>query len=397
MAWDNLRAEVIQYAMTLSLTDAAIQEAFDHIWSQEPDRQNRHASTWWFFLLFPEGEEGFGPRQLMFTVATRAGRSMRISDVTMAGLDRKRPLEGDLDCFPALNVGWYCDGELVHDDYVKHQALAEMSFSRGDLRCLSPGADGQPRGIAIRRSAAEPLVMECDVYGPGREAHFRTWSDMSSPTDSPHVALDIDTPFGGTHYIAVRRLQFEGEFDLPTGRERLTGTGFFQRVGLNIPLFPWKWIWAAFPDGTLFSAYVPYIGLNLFRKGYRFFKSNRVEQASLSIAQSATWIPPRGMPATHFKRASVTPVLGRGPHPQFDVTCSGASGDALRFTAAPYGHTRFYIDRPSLGGLAESHWSYNEYMFRMEGLNGTVGGRPISRDTVGQAFGSLEYTYGLGL
>jgi hypothetical protein len=79
------------------------------------------------------------------------------------------------------------------------------------------------------------------------------------------------------------------------------------------------------------------------------------------------------------------------------VTCSNAAGDALRFTAAPYGHTRFFIDRPVLGGLAESHWSYNEYMFRMEGLNGTVGGRPINLDTVGQAFGSLEYTYGLGL
>ncbi|MCC6946080.1 MAG: hypothetical protein IT335_16000, partial [Thermomicrobiales bacterium] len=65
--------------------------------------------------------------------------------------------------------------------------------------------------------------------------------------------------------------------------------------------------------------------------------------------------------------------------------------------AAPYGLSRFFIDRPILGGLVESHWNYNEYMFRMDGLSGSIGGHPISRERNGQAYGSLEYTYGLGL
>ena len=46
-----------------------------------PERQNRHSSTWWFFLLFPQGPDGYGPRQLMFTIAARRGREMRITDV----------------------------------------------------------------------------------------------------------------------------------------------------------------------------------------------------------------------------------------------------------------------------------------------------------------------------
>ena len=94
---------------------------------------------------------------------------------------------------------------------------------------------------------------------------------------------------------------------------------------------------------------------------------------------------------------AATPVLGRGPHPEFEINARNAAGDHIAFTAAPYGLSRFYIDRPILGGLVESHWNYNEYMFRMENLRGSVAGRPLSREQNGQAFGSLEYTYGLGL
>jgi hypothetical protein len=33
----------------------------------------------------------------------------------------------------------------------------------------------------------------------------------------------------------------------------------------------------------------------------------------------------------------------------------------------------------------------------MEDLSGQIAGQRLSRETVGQAFGSFEYTYGLGL
>ena len=39
---------------------------FDLIWSQMPHMPNRMSSSWWFFLLFPKGEDGYGPKQFMF-------------------------------------------------------------------------------------------------------------------------------------------------------------------------------------------------------------------------------------------------------------------------------------------------------------------------------------------
>src|SRR5690554_6745639 len=82
--------------------------AFDLIWTQMPERQKRTSSSWWFFLLFPRDEEGYGRRQLMFTIASRVGRQICINDVELPGIDLKRQVEDGLDRFHAMAVGWYC-------------------------------------------------------------------------------------------------------------------------------------------------------------------------------------------------------------------------------------------------------------------------------------------------
>jgi len=374
---------------------ATHQSVLDLIFSQMPERQNRASSSWWFFLLFPEGQDGFGPRQLMFTIAARAGREMRITDVPLRGFDPNRPISGEIDRFDATAVGWYCDGETVHDEYVRHAGPAVLDFAGGSLTCPAAGPDGYQMTFRTPRNGRPSL--EAKIVGPGGAAEFETWGELDAQISSPVVSMDVTTPLGGTHYIGWRRLNFRGRFDLPEGPQTLQGIGFFQRVCLNVPTFPWKWIWAAFPDQTIFTAYVPYLGLNLFRKGYKFFRSNRLEQATLPITQSAAWIPPGGVEPVKFNRMAATPVLGRGPHPQFEIAARNDRGDHIAFTAAPYGLSRFYIDRPILGGLVESHWNYNEYMFRMDDLRGAIDGRPLSRANNGQAYGSLEYTYGLGL
>lgn len=331
----------------------------------------------------------------MFTIATRAGKRIRINDVWLAGLDRYRSIRNGQDEFEAMCVGWYCDGDTVHEEFIRLAGPAVLDSGAGSITCGDSGPEDY--GIQFRRAEAPAVGLEAVVRGVGGEAEFSTWGTLDSVNASPAVTMNIDTPLGGTHYIGWRRLNFRGRFRLPAGEEILEGVGFFQRVCLNVPVFPWKWIWAVFPDQSVFTAYVPYLGLNLFRKGYQFFRSNRLEQAIIPITQSATWIPPGAAEPVLFNRMSATPILGRGPHPHFAIRAASQQGDHVAFTAVPYGLSRFYIDRPILGGLLESHWNYNEYMFRVEGLEGAIGGQPVNRETRGQAFGSLEYTYGLGL
>ncbi|MCP4362451.1 MAG: hypothetical protein GY796_30970 [Chloroflexi bacterium] len=374
------------------------QHVFNLIWSQMSEMQKRTSSSWWFFILFPKEAEGYGPRQMMFSIATRVGERIRISDVWLPGVDLSRSIQNGVDEFPAQALGWYYDGQQVHEDIVKETAVTHMSLADKNIHLWNEQENGEELGYEISAVPHKPLTLAAHIKGDKGEAHFEAWGDLDCLDSSPHESINIDTPIAGTHFIAWRRMNFKGKFNLPgTGQETLEGLCYFQRVCLNVPLFPWKWIWAFFPDGSVFSAYVPYVGLNLFRKGYKFFNSNRKEQATLPIGGTAFWDWNGAAERIWLKNCRVTPILGRGPHPQFKVETRNKQGDYINFLAAPYGHTRFFIDRPILRGRKESHWNYNEYMFRMQSLDGRIQGQPITQETMGQGFGSLEYTWGLGL
>jgi len=371
------------------------QRVVDRIWTQYPDRQNRTSSSWWWFILFPDGDEGYGPEQLMFSIASRAGDVIRVNDIPMDGLDLDRPIEDGVDEFSAISVGWYGDNEAVHEGLVNQPATARLS--EGAISAWAEDGGGVMRGGEIRASTDRPLGLEAHFAGEKGEAKFEAWGDLENRVDSPVQAMDTHTAVGGMDLVAWRRMQFEGEFDLPDGPEQLEGICYFQRVCLNLPLFPWKWIWAFFPDGTAFSAFIPFLGPQVLRRGYRFFDSKRVERSTIPVKQSALWESSTGDRIVEFESATIEPVFDEGPHPHFEVEVSDGNGNHVSFTTTSYGHARNYIDRPILGGLTESHWSYNEYLFRIDDLQGEIEGRQINRETMGQGFGTLEYACGLGL
>ena len=74
-----------------------------------PEMQNRNSSSWWFYLMFPKTDEGYGPRQLMYAIATRVGERIRVNDIWLPGMDLKRPIVDGVDKFYSMNVGWYGD------------------------------------------------------------------------------------------------------------------------------------------------------------------------------------------------------------------------------------------------------------------------------------------------
>ena len=119
-------------------TAAEHQRIYDLIWSQMPEMQKGTSSSWWFFILFPKEAEGYGPRQMMFSIATRVGERIRINDVWLPGLDLKRKIEDGEDRFPGIAVGWYCDGEKVHEDIVKETAETHLSLNRNRPHPLCP-------------------------------------------------------------------------------------------------------------------------------------------------------------------------------------------------------------------------------------------------------------------
>jgi len=392
--------------------DAAHERVFDRIWTQLPDQQNRTSSSWWFFILFPDGDTGYGPRQLMFSIAARVGDRIRVNDVWLPGMDLDREVVDGVDEFDAIAVGWDGDDDRVDERIVNQPARATLSRD-GSIEAWTETADGERRGSAISESDDRPLGLEAAFVGEKGAVEFEAWGDLDSPTTAPVQSMAMDTPAGGVDVVAFRQMRFEGEFDLPAGRETLEGACYFQRVCFNVPLFPWKWIWALFPGGGAFSAMIPFVGPHVLRDGYGFYDSETLERASLPVRPSAFWSPGDGGDVVEFDDVSIEPVLDRptlaadgagefdpadaDAHPDFVVEATTDDGEFVEFQAATYGHARNHIDRPLLGGRLESHWSYNEYMFEMVDLDGRVGSTHLSAETVGDAYGTLEYSTGLGL
>ena len=372
------------------------QRAFNLIWSQMPHMQNRMSSSWWFFLLFPKGEEGYGPKQIMYAITARVGDKINISGGDLQGIDLKRPITPQQDQFEVQNVGWYYDGRKLHEELVKQTAVATLSGD-GFIEALAEQPDGQLHGSKIWASPTEPLTLEAHFKGPRGEARFKTWGDLNTVDTSPDESVNISTPLGGTHFVAWRLVNFAGEFSSPVGTEYLEGLGYFQRVCLNVPAFPWKWVWSLFEDGTLFSAFVPYIGPQIFRRGYKFFNSERLERSALALAPGAFIDFPGASERLMFDRSQVKPVFKNGEHPDFEVAAYSKNGDYLKFYAESAAHAPQTLSRNILKGLLKTHWSYNEYMFRMRDFEGRVGDKIINHDTMGNGFGNVEYCWGIGL
>lgn len=366
---------------------------FDQIWWQIPERQNRASSSWWFFILFPKGNEGYGPKQLMFSIASRVGEHICFNGDWMPGMDLHRSIEDGIDEFNAVSFGWYGDEEQVQEDIVKQHANATLSREEQRLTAWSEQDDGTRRGSEITSSTDHSLGLDAHFIGDDGEARFEVWGDRESPMTAPRA----DTFIGGTQNLAWPRMRFKGDFDLPGGRQTLEGLGYFQRVRLNLPLFPWKWFCMFFPDGTALTVFVPYLGPQLFRNGHRFFQSGKLERATISLRQAGQWEWGDSGKQTLFDTARVEPVLDSGSHPRFAVHVRNKQDDFVKFVATPYNHVRNYIDHPFLHGLAKSHYTHNEYLFRTEKLEGRVGGRKVTEKMMGRGFGNLEYTWGLGL
>lgn len=363
---------------------------FDLIWRRFPERLNRRSSTWWYFLLLPKQAEGYGPRQMMLSIDSIAGDWFKINHVKHPGLS----LDSDEAHFNSIVLGWAYDEQQMQHDFLHHSTKTTLSPS-GSIVSWTPPESNQRYGGEIKAAGDKPFGMVATFIGAKGQTQFEVWGDPAAKITSPEVGVDFNTAVGGIQMISWCRINFAGEFSLPSGTEYLEGIGYFQRVCFDLPLFPWKWIWSAFADGTVFSCYVPYIGLQLFRRGDRFFP-NMLEQATMPIRQIGGYIYSDDFGEIRFDKARVTPYIN-GKLPQFLVECRSKNGDFIRYRAVVYSHAQILVERPLLRGLWHSRYNHNDYLFRIEDLVGSIGGKPLDTSALGNGFGSIEYSWGLAL
>jgi hypothetical protein len=365
------------------------QDNFAKIWHWYPEDLTLFSSIWWFYLLFPRQKDGYGPKQMMYSHVSRVGNHVRINKAPHLGVARSRTADTVADPIPGIVLGWHYDGHEMHESLVRNPAMMQVTPGKS----ISAWDD---RGFGGEMSASEgrPFSTTAHFRGEKGEANFEVWGDPVSDITAP-ASFERQSVFGSGKVLAWRHLSFEGEFTCPTGTEHLEGVGYFQRICLNIMPFPWKWIIARFADESIFSCFIPFLGPHLLRRGDWFFPS-RMEKLTYQIQESAYFSRGGQWQQIDFTKVSVIPILSNGSHPSFHVSAEAENGDFIRFRTATYTHAQVLLERKLLGPLW-SKYNYNEYIFRIEELEGSIGGESISLAQLGPGYGNCEYTWGLGL
>ncbi len=343
-------------------------------------------------MLMPKQAEGYGPKQAMFSLISMAGDTYQVNHVKHRGFDRRITLAGEEEHLHTAALGWYFDGQEKHKNLVHEEAPAVLS-PQGSIKGWGEAEDGRRLGGEFSAHGDKPFGLHGEFVGRNGGANFEAWGDPYSNCTSPGFVYDYDYKVGGFHIVSWRHLRFAGEFTSPKGTESVEGIGYFQRVCFNVPLFPWKWIWTSFADGSIFSTTIPYAGLQLFRRRDRLYP-DALERATLPAVNGGFFHPAGARDPVNFTKSSVTPTAG-DPFPSFAVECSSPAGDFIRFQVAPYSHLQYLLHRPILRGMADSCFNYNEFPFRVTNLEGRINGKTINSQVVGEGFGNCEYTWGL--
>jgi len=382
--------------------------AFDEIWRIHPELQNTGSSAWWFFLLLPEQESGYGPRQMMFSYASRAGQLIAVRDKWQKGFDvdtveQQDKAEAE---FMTTVVGWINDGDQVHEEIVHQGVLAHLSGAEGYLRAFNE-VDGKSLGAEIKISEDKELGIDADFRGERGYARFTVWSDPEDKEHLPQIT-DINPKFVGrffnVHLVAWRKVNFRGVFKSPAKVEELQGIGYFQRVLFNGPLLPWIWVWTVFEDKSVFSTFIPYFGVHNARRADRHF-TDFFENRLLKIAPSAyfIWESQPEMKETKFDQVSlrienqVKDLYDNLPVVKLRV--ANDTGDYLNIVVRAHGHAQFHLDRAVLKQFWMSRWNYNEFMVHIDHISGKINGKSIStnQEDIGEGWGNMEYTWGMSL
>lgn len=370
-------------------------EAFSKIWDWFPEKTNPFSSLWWFFLLLPKNEDGsYGPKQIMFVLVSCAGERVRVNGTEHGGLplksaaglrpaDREQPID-------SYALGWMYDGQRMYDKLLDETVVAQLARGQSIEAWNDQGYGGE-----IVPSNGRPFAVDARFCGREGGGQFQAWGDPASevslPTESP-----VDTPLGGANTLAWRHIQFEGEFTAPSGTASLSGIGYFQRICLNILPFPWKWIWAAFADGSIFSCFIPYVGPHLLRRGNRLFPA-WLENLAVPIVPSGYFCRAGSLETTTFKTVRLGVDPQNGSYPQFTAYCEAENGDFISYRLLPYAHNQVVLERRKMGLRWLSLYNYNEYVFRTADLTGRIGGKSLDVKGMSPGYGNLEYTWGVGL
>lgn len=339
---------------------------------------------WWFWLVFldnPRAPER--PRQLM-VLWSRKDADTYIHDT----LYRTGPVARTerADSFDGVVAGWYYDGERMDHGLALEPGRATVE--RG-------GAGPSSGRVSIEVPSGGEYAFSGDAGAWRlRVRNERRDMDLGIHLDSPTA---FTRPLaGGKRFLGGRfmysvvklnRCRVDGSVD----GEKVTGSAYFQRIGLNNPALPWFWGVVHLADGSVLKYFFPHLSTAVLRH----------DPKDRMPAHERLWLPvKREMEFYHaptgtihaFSRGTVARRERPGLPPAWELSF-GSRGERLSATLESYDrtHWRFRARRPS---IPINDLYYNEYPCRVAALRLEGAGGTVTLGDTGPGVGNVEHTWG---
>lgn len=365
----------------------------EEIFETYPQMQNSTSSMWFFFLLFPKQGDAYGPKQMMYTFASKMGKAYGVNGKWQKGMQKTQYLDGIRE-FMTTAVGWFFDGHKVHEDIV-HQPVKASVSKEGWVKAWETTASGEKHGGEIIVVSKDPPELQVHFHGENGEASFKVWaeSDWEMATPNNH---DIYNRWYNSLLVSWRRFSFSGKFTYNGVKEDHDGYGYFQRVCLNIPMLPWFWPILVFEDGSVFSSFQPYLGLNNFRKHNRVLNPI-LKRIRLDVATTAYYADAKEQEIIQFTESHVEAIEEDGMVLIQIMSSNPETGDYMRIQAKSLAETGFDLEKYYALDFLHSLHNYNEHIVQVVGLDGSINGKKLDLNSVGKIFGNVEYCWGMSI
>tara|TARA_B100000287_G_scaffold110129_1_gene102433 strand:- start:236 stop:1405 length:1170 start_codon:yes stop_codon:yes gene_type:complete len=381
------------------------QNAFDDIWKIHPELQNNFSSAWWFFLLFPDQEEGYGPKQLMFAFASKAGKNVGVRNIWQKGMNIKDlKKENEQQKFMTTLVGWIFDGDNVHEGVIHQKMEVELS----DKGYLIAKDDQNENNIIAKLIGDVKDYFKIDAEFANENTSIKFEANSSNDPNILNPQLTMIQPkfvnkLFNVNVVTWKKFDFKGDFKTLNFNGNLSGIGYFQRVLFNGPLIPWTWLWIVFENGNVLSSFIPFFGFQNFRRKDKFY-STKNENKRIKINPTSYFIiEGKYKRELRFNKIDIELLYSNKKVneelPRLNLKLSNNENEWLEVNIMSNGHAQFHLERGYFKNIIKSKWSYNEYMIKVNSFSGVLNGIEMNelKKEMGNGWGNMEYTYGMSI
>ena len=343
-----------------------------NIWTP-PERWNvPGAWYWWFWLFFihDKNTKKTGKcRQVMILWSIKKDSKIKCNELDIeipVQIERKKQEQehehseklASRWLLHGAAAAWYFDGKKMHHDFVLEKSDMALDFEGKKL--IAPGKTPS-------KFYMEGNEFVTKIQGKGTTFEFRAKQTDNNPAVGPTYGA---TKFPGGMQVEGTRLETMelSGFEASAGgkKKKITGTAYFQKILVAVPIPQWFWGLYHFNDGSFFAYMLPYMGKAMLAKDTHI--SPKLCTPAIALDQNVLFYDALSGKLFEGNRLEINPIKIKGTELWKHEIRGSGKGFEVNAVAEAYSHSCWKFTKNMSFTPFKSVFKYNEYPATVKNL-----------------------------